>query len=339
CFATMLIALIKVRTVNLTEIACGFSSTATQDSRYIRIKRFFREFQIDFTVIAAWVIHFFALSGQPLYLSMDRTNWRWGKKGVKILMLSIVYKGIAIPLFWDLLAKKGNSNTAERIKIIDRFIKQFGKTMIAGLLADREFVGDDWFSWLLTEGIPFCIRIKGNVITTNARELEVGIDGLFYDLKPGEHRVIQNKRKLWKQQVYLSALRLTDGKLLIVATDSLMPDPILHYAKRWEIETLFSCLKSRGFNFEDTHITILERIEKLLVLLTIVFCWAYKTGEWRHTQRAIKIKKHGRKSISYFRYGLDILRDAALNGTQCIHGFLSDILGFLCMSPMECTVT
>ena len=171
CFATMLIALIKVRTVNLTEIACGFSSSATQDSRYIRIKRFFREFQIDFAVIAAWVIHFFALSGQPLYLSMDRTNWRWGKKDINILMLSIVYKGIAIPLFWDLLPKKGNSNTAERIKIIDRFIKQFGKTMIAGLLSDREFVGDDWFNWLLTEGIPFCIRIKGNVITTNARGL------------------------------------------------------------------------------------------------------------------------------------------------------------------------
>ncbi len=74
-------------------------------------------------------------------------------------------------VFWDLLPKKGNSNTTERIKIIDRFIKQFGKTMIAGLLADREFVGDDWFNWLLTEGIPFCIRIKGNVITTNARAM------------------------------------------------------------------------------------------------------------------------------------------------------------------------
>ena len=36
--------------------------------------------------------------------------------------------------------------------------------MIAGLLADREFVGDDWFNGLLTEGIPFCIRIKGNKV-------------------------------------------------------------------------------------------------------------------------------------------------------------------------------
>ncbi|HDX1257690.1 TPA: IS4 family transposase, partial [Legionella pneumophila] len=56
CFATILISLIKVRTVNLTEIACGFSSPAKQDSRYTRIKRFFREFKIDFSSVSAWVI-------------------------------------------------------------------------------------------------------------------------------------------------------------------------------------------------------------------------------------------------------------------------------------------
>jgi len=69
----------------------------------------------------------------------------------------------------------------------------------------------------------------------------------------------------------------------------------------------------KGFNFEDTHITKLDRIEKLLALLIIAFCWAYKTGEWRNEQKEIKIKKHGRKARSYFRYGLDILRDLVLN--------------------------
>jgi hypothetical protein len=339
CFAAMLVSLIKVRTVNLTEIACGFSSTALQDSRYIRIKRFFREFKIDFSIIAVWVINCFGLAGQALYLSMDRTNWRWGKKDINILMLSVVYKGIAIPLFWTLLTKRGNSDTQERIEIIQRFINQFGKSMIAGLLADREFVGDNWFAWLLTEKIPFCIRIKNNVITTNARGLEVNIDALFYDLKPGEQSVLQGLRKLWRHKVYLSALRLTDGELLIVATDYLMESPIQHYALRWEIETLFSCLKGRGFNFEDTHMTQPERIEKLLALLSIAFCWAYKTGEWRHVQKAIKIKKHGRKAISYFRYGLDLLRDTALNGTRGAHYALSAIFRLLHISQTLCAAT
>ena len=67
-FVGMLIALFKVRTINLTELACGFSSNATIDSRYKRIKRFFKDFTIDFSLVASWVIQF--------YLSMDRTNWQ-----------------------------------------------------------------------------------------------------------------------------------------------------------------------------------------------------------------------------------------------------------------------
>lgn len=309
----------------------------TQDTR--GSNAFLENLKLISPLLLFWVIHCFCLSGQALYLSMDRTNWRWGKRDINILMLSIVYKGIAIPLFWTLLAKRGNSDTKERIEIIQRFIIQFGKSMIAGILADREFVGDNWFAWLLIEKISFCIRIKNNVITTNARGLEVSIDALFYDLKPGEQRVIQDLRKLWKQKVYLSALRLADGELLIVATDHLMDKPIQHYALRWEIETLFSCLKGRGFNFEDTRMTQPERIEKLLVLLSLAFCWAHKTGEWRHTQKAIKIKKHGRKSTSYFRYGLDLLRDAAFNSCQRMHRFASNILSFLCVNSTTCVAT
>jgi hypothetical protein len=89
CFVGMLMALFKVRTINLTELACGFSSNATIDSRYKRIKRFFKDFTIDFPLVATWVVQFFDLSNKPLNLSMDRTNWQWGKKNINILMLSI----------------------------------------------------------------------------------------------------------------------------------------------------------------------------------------------------------------------------------------------------------
>ena len=121
---------------------------------------------------------------------------------------------------------------------------------------------------------------------------------------------------------------MPDGELLIVATDELSGFAIKKYGLRREIETLFACLKSKGFNFEDTHITKPERSEKLLVLLTIAFCWAHKTGEWKHEQKPIEIKKHGRKAVSYFRYGLDVLRDIVLNGVQQVENFLDHIVGF-----------
>jgi Transposase DDE domain len=141
----------------------------------------------------------------------------------------------------------------------------------------------------------------------------VPVHRLFWDLKVGEKRGLSELRKIWNQCVYLSGLRLTDGELLIIATDQWLIDPIGHYGKRWEIETLFGCLKSRGFNFEDTHMVDAERIKKLLVLLTVAFCWAHKTGEWRYEQKPIAVKKHGRKAQSLFKHGLDYLRDALLN--------------------------
>jgi hypothetical protein len=253
------------------------------------------------------------LDKEAVYISIDRTNWRWGKSDINVLMLSLVYKGIALPVCWSLLDKRGNSNTGERIAVVTKFIHQFGKERIAGILADREFVGVEWFAWLKKEQIPFCIRLKKNTLTTNSRGAEVGVGTLFWDLKVNEQRVLSDARLMWGQRVYLSALRLADGELLIVATDSLLADPIGHYAKRWQIETLFGCLKSKGFNFEDTHIVKPERIDRLLVLLTVAFAWAHKVGEWRHEEKAICVKKHGRKAQSWFRYGLDCLRDALFN--------------------------
>ena len=37
----------------------------------------------------------------------------------------------------------------------------------------------------------------------------------------------------------------------------------------------------------------------------------FVTEEWRHGhERTIKLKKHGRKEISYFRYGLNLIHTA-----------------------------
>ena len=44
---------------------------------------------------------------------------------------------MAIPLFWYLLDKKGNSNYHERMKIIEDFISVFGLEKIKVLVADR----------------------------------------------------------------------------------------------------------------------------------------------------------------------------------------------------------
>ena len=41
--------------------------------------------------------------------------------------------GCALPIYWLELASRGNSNTRERIELLDRFIVKFGKTRYIGL--------------------------------------------------------------------------------------------------------------------------------------------------------------------------------------------------------------
>ena len=103
---------------------------------------------------------------------------------------------------------------------------------------------------------------------------------------------------------------------MIVLTNRTPNNALSIYLRRWEIESLFQSLKGRGFRFEETHITHLERIKKLTALLSIAFCWAHKAGEWRAQNKPIRICKHRdnlRPQNSYFRYGFDWLRDTLFN--------------------------
>ena len=312
CFVNMLLALIVTRTINMSKLACVFAGHAQQSSRYRRLQRFFAKFKIDYDIVASFIFKIFFVDGGKWYLAIDRTNWQLGKTDINILTLAIIFKGTAIPIYWELLNKKGNSDTLERISILQKFVDRFGKDCIAGILADREFIGEDWFNWLIDEKIPFYIRIRNNTITTNSRGLTINVGALFYGLKPQEQRIIQGKRKTMGCNLYMSGLRLLNGDLLIVATNKAPNDAIKIYGLRWEIETLFGCLKGRGFNFEDTHVVDIYRIKKIFVLLAIAFCWAHKTGEWQHTIKPIKIKKHGRAAISLFRCGLDYIVNAIM---------------------------
>jgi hypothetical protein len=282
------------------------------------MQRFFSDTEMDFKALGVFMLSLFISSEEQVYLTLDRTNWQYGQKNINILMLGVVYQGIAIPVIWTLLDKKGNSNTKEREDIVNKFVEIFGVDRILGLLADREFIGREWFEYLKNKGIKFVIRIKSNTIVPNSQGDLLQVSRLFSDLQVGEYRKIPKPRKVWSTPVFLSALRLSDGKLLILATNAEIESALELYKHRWEIETLFGCLKGRGFNFEETRITDRNRVGRMVAVLAIAFAWAHKTGEWLcENVKKIKIKKHGRPAVSIFRYGLDEITQACLALQSC----------------------
>lgn len=327
CFVRMLLALFAVRTVNLSEIAIGFASSAKVTSRYKRLHRFFKQFKIDYDLIAIFIFKLF-FSDKKVYLTIDRTNWFLGKSKINIFMLGIAYEGVSIPLFWKLLPKAGSSNFKEQRALIHRFIRLFGTTCMVGLLADREFANGQLFNWLNKKKIPFYIRIKEGMLTRIGKKKFFTAKKLFNDLNPKTHKIFGMNVRLLGQTVYLAGSRSEKGELMIVATNQSPKNAIATYLRRWEIETLFSCLKTRGFKLEETHITKLERLEKLIALLSVGFCWAHKTGEYLATQKPIVLKKHResfRPQNSFFRHGFDYIRELLLSPFKKITEFKTSL--------------
>ncbi|MDA3927371.1 MAG: hypothetical protein PF541_00305 [Prolixibacteraceae bacterium] len=78
-------------------------------------------------------------------------------------MLSVCYKGVALPVLWTLLPKRGNSNSEERKKLLNQYIELYSTASIYSFMVDREFIGGDWFEELIHCQIPFYIRIRGNM--------------------------------------------------------------------------------------------------------------------------------------------------------------------------------
>ena len=317
-FGLFICALCKLQTVCFEKLATAFETNAKAGSSLRRIQRFMANYTLDTDLIARLV--FKLLPHCPPYcLAMDRTNWKFGETNINVLTLAITYQGVAFPLLMAMLDKRGNSDTQERIRIINRYIKLFGRETIKCLVADREFIGGDWIAYLNFRKIRYYIRIKENFIIDNPRNgKHIKASIMFADLTCGQCRSNQRIYRVNGQLCYLSASKVKDknGKpelQIIISFDQ------PHYAQdfykeRWQIETCFKGLKSSGFNIENTHLTDLERIEKLFTVVMLAFVWAYRVGVYVNDNiKPIRVLNNGRRAKSLLKYGLDFIAIILLN--------------------------
>src|SRR3569832_2475230 len=118
-------ALFIVRTVNLTQIAQAFCSSAKEESVYRRIQRFFGDFSFDMSFIVILACKFFTW-GESCVLLLDRTNWKWGKTHINNQNKTKEHKKKKNPKKRTDQKKGGTSSTKDRTKILKRVIKAIG---------------------------------------------------------------------------------------------------------------------------------------------------------------------------------------------------------------------
>jgi hypothetical protein len=132
----VILALCKVQTVSFHKLALVFETNGKAESSLRRLQRFIADFDLCSDLMAK-IIFGLLPEKNNLKLVIDRTNWKFGKQNINIFMLGIAYRGVAFPLIFSMLDKKGNSNWEERIALFNRFIRLFGKECIDCIMAAR----------------------------------------------------------------------------------------------------------------------------------------------------------------------------------------------------------
>jgi hypothetical protein len=301
CFSQMVKGVIKNRSVNLTLLATSMTEGTSKQSEYRKAQRFFEKFQMPLLELGTFIVSQLPRYKRGWVLSIDRTNWKFGKTHINILTVGVIVKGVAIPIVWKVLpptTKQGNSNTPQRIEIMEKVLKLITAKEIDVLTMDREFIGKKWLKWLDERGVGFVVRIK--------RSHQVnGIPAHRYY----SSRSFKNKGlvDIWGLKLFFGGKAIHQGRsshLYVISNKFPGGQALKLYKQRWGIEQLFSHLKKRGFNLEDTHLQTAEKLERLFGVVTMSFLLTFGWGII--LQERTNLSAHEKRK-SIFRLGLESL--------------------------------
>jgi Transposase DDE domain len=110
-----------------------------------------------------------------------------------------------------------------------------------------------------------------------------------------------------------------EEEALIVMSDRLACAQRLNdYRLRWRVESTFQDGKSRGWNWEESHVRRLDRVDRLLLVLFLLLWWlAHLAASCMHHGKRDRYDRHDRREKGIFRIGrlylLDIERRASLS--------------------------
>jgi hypothetical protein len=101
-------------------------------------------------LITYWLTTYCA-AGHRLFLAIDRSQWRC----INLFTIALIWQKRAIPLYWCLLPKLGNSNLQEQTLALQQVLPLLKEYKVI-VLGDREFCSVDLGNWPGTKGVSFC---------------------------------------------------------------------------------------------------------------------------------------------------------------------------------------
>jgi hypothetical protein len=111
--------------IRLERLSRVFPSLITSESRRRKLQRFLDLPNLTisliwFPLITYWLTTYCRV-GQSLSIAIDRSQW--GR--INLFMVSLIWKKRAIPLYWSLLPRLGNSNLESQTTNLEQILRLF----------------------------------------------------------------------------------------------------------------------------------------------------------------------------------------------------------------------
>jgi hypothetical protein len=315
---TILLNLIQSeKQVRLERLARVFPYPITTESRRRKLQRFLDLPHLTisliwFPLITYWLITYCRV-GTRLSIAIDRSQWG----PINLFMVSLIWERRAIPLYWSLLPKLGNSSFESQTINLQQVLPLFSEYKVI-VLGDREFCSVDLGNWLREKGVSFCLRLKKNHCIETEHLVWQRLDEL--GIVPGTSLYCQGKRVRktrpatgfdlackWKRNY--GGWKVDEAWFILTDLGSL-PAAINAYKQRMGIEEMFRDCKTGGYNLEGTSLKG-DRLINMILLMTLTYSSGIFQGtemRKKQVQKYVSRRKEPKKRYrrrSTFGVGLD----------------------------------
>jgi len=286
--------MLEARSANLMELAAALPrQIGAAEHRYQYIERQLMNPAADAEAVikpyALQAIERLAAGGQTIVLQMDQSHINDTNE---VLMVSARLRKRAVPVAWRVRSTQGNIGFGVQKELLDGVLGWLPAGVAVMLAADRFYGTAQLIGWCRKAGWSYRIRLKGNLTLAH----EGG------ELTTGEVAA-RLPRGVTGAELYGSGVVTNIGVLhekghkepWIIAMDA---NPsrytVLDYGMRWGIENMFSDFKSRGFGLMQSRIQKPDRLERLILIMSIALYWAISCGMFAEHQAVSGGAKRGR---------------------------------------------
>ncbi len=231
-------------------------------------------------------------------------------RGCVTLMVSVIYKGRALPLAWVVVqGKKGHFPETVHLEVLAQVqaIVPAGAHVV--MVGDGEFDGIALQAAVEQYGWNYACRVAVNTVLTIEEE-EITVSDLL--IAPGGCYGIAGVQMTAHHYGPVMIVRVwdegQDEPLSLVTNLELAEEACAWYRLRAHIETFFSDQKSRGFHLDKSHVSDPARLSRLMIAACLAYIWIIYLGVVAKRDDWVAIiHRTDRCDLSLFQLGLRLL--------------------------------